>query len=426
MPAPPRWLLAVPDAIRQLETLDRDLLTRRDVERLFGVSKGRAVALMTAFGAGRTGHLLTLPRAALLRQLRRHRTRVAFRGAKDAVGRLFRARPGADARLRAVRGARRGGRGGRRRGSGEGMSDDLVRVEPSDARRPARAASTARLVLPPLIVDAGPVAVARFSGVLRRADREPAHARGVRAGRGAVPGVVRGAGPGAHGGLAAARGGLHPDPPRVRRPPSKQHLAAIRMLGDWLVVSQVIPVNPAAAVRGPTHVVTTGATPVRSPAEASRLLAAIDTGTLAGLRDRALVSVILYSVARVSAVIGMRRQDYFRQERQGWLRLHEKGGTRHDVPAHHRAAEALDDYLARAGLDEAKAALFQSVDPAGRRLTGRALSRRLVLAMITRRAAAADLPPSTCCHTRSLWSARCSAAEAGGQGSPGSPGLAMR
>ena len=80
MPAKLRWLLAIPDAIRQLETLDRDLLIRRDLERLFGVSKVRAVALMTAFGAGRTGHLLTLPRGALLRQLRRHRTRAAFRG----------------------------------------------------------------------------------------------------------------------------------------------------------------------------------------------------------------------------------------------------------------------------------------------------------------------------------------------------------
>ena len=106
---------------------------------------------------------------------------------------------------------------------------------------------------------------------------------------------------------------------------------------------------------------------------------------------------MLYSVARVSAVIGMRRQDYFRQEGRGWLRLHEKGSTRHDVPAHHQAAEALDDYLEAAWLDEPTAALFQSVDPAGRRLTGRALSRRLVLAMIKRRAA--DLPPSTCCHT---------------------------
>ena len=129
------------------------------------------------------------------------------------------------------------------------------------------------------------------------------------------------------------------------------------------------------------------------------LLEAIDTGTLAGRRDRALVSVMLYSFARVSAAIAMRRQDYFRQESRGWLRLHEKGGKRHDVPAHHRAAEALDDYLEAAGPARRRAALFQSVDPAGRRLTGRALSRRLVLAMIKRRSAAAGLPPSTCCHT---------------------------
>ena len=67
MPATPRWLLALPDAITQLEALDQDLLTRRDLERRFGVSKVRATQLMTAFGAGRTGHLLTLPRAALLR-----------------------------------------------------------------------------------------------------------------------------------------------------------------------------------------------------------------------------------------------------------------------------------------------------------------------------------------------------------------------
>ena len=64
---------------------------------------------------------------------------------------------------------------------------------------------------------------------------------------------------------------------------------------------------------------TKGATLVLSLAEARRLLEEIDTGTLAGLRDRALVSVMLYSFARVSAVIAMRRQDYFRQESRGWL-----------------------------------------------------------------------------------------------------------
>ena len=134
------------------------------------------------------------------------------------------------------------------------------------------------------------------------------------------------------------------------------------------------------------------------PAEARKLLETIDTGTLAGLRDRALFSVMLYSFARVSAVLGMRRQDYFQQGSRGWLRLHEKGGKRHDVPAHHRAAEALDEYLDACGLEAAGEALFQSVDRAGERLTGRALSRRVVLAMIKRRASAAGLPPSTLPH----------------------------
>ena len=205
------------------------------------------------------------------------------------------------------------------------MSDDVVRVAPSDARRPARAAAGERLALPRLIVDAGPVAVEKFLEFFaaRIANRRTRAAYGRAVGQFLAWCEARGLGLTAVSPLhVAAYIRTHPG----SAPTVKQHLAAIRMLGDWLVVSQVLPVNPAAAVRGPTHVVTTGATPVLSPAEARRLLAAIDTGTLAGRRDRALVSVMLYSVARVSAVIGMRRQDYFRQERQGWLRLHEKGG----------------------------------------------------------------------------------------------------
>ena len=100
-------------------------------------------------------------------------------------------------------------------------------------------------------------------------------------------------------------------------PTVKQHLAAIRMLCDWLVVNQVLPVNPAAAVRGPKHVVTKGATPVLTQGEARKLLDHIDTGTLAGLRDRALFSVMLYSFARVSAVLFRRVAD--RAPGHGWV-----------------------------------------------------------------------------------------------------------
>src|SRR5713101_2122547 len=61
-------------------------------------------------------------------------------------------------------------------------------------------------------------------------------------------------------------------------PSVKQRLAAIRHLFDWLVTGQVVPVNPAHAVRGSTsHIVTTRQTPVLDPAEARALLDSIDT-----------------------------------------------------------------------------------------------------------------------------------------------------
>ena len=88
MPAKPRWLLAIPDAISQLEKLDRTLLTRRDIEHLFGVSKVRAAALMKTFGAEMTGNLRTLPRKKLLQQLKKHRGRGAFRGEEERRARL--------------------------------------------------------------------------------------------------------------------------------------------------------------------------------------------------------------------------------------------------------------------------------------------------------------------------------------------------
>ena len=88
MPAPPQWLLAVPDAIRQLEKLDRDLLTRRDVEKLFGVSRARAAQLMRTFGAEIVGAARVLRRSELLRQLRKYRQRAAFRGEEQRRARL--------------------------------------------------------------------------------------------------------------------------------------------------------------------------------------------------------------------------------------------------------------------------------------------------------------------------------------------------
>ena len=93
-----------------------------------------------------------------------------------------------------------------------------------------------------------------------------------------------------------------------------------------------------------------GKTPVLSPEEARLLLDSIDMRELSGLRDRTLLAVMVYSFARVSAVVGMNVEDYYQQGKRWWLRLHEKGGKHHEVPAHHKAEEYLDAYIQAAGI----------------------------------------------------------------------------
>jgi integrase len=119
--------------------------------------------------------------------------------------------------------------------------------------------------------------------------------------------------------------------------------------------------GPAAAVRGPKHVVKTGKTPVLEAAEWRKLLAAIPTDSLLGLRDRALIATLTYAFARTGAALAMRVEDV-RAQGAGWeVRLHEKGGKQHAMPCHHTLAEALHAYIEAAGLRaERKAVLFRT------------------------------------------------------------------
>jgi len=127
----------------------------------------------------------------------------------------------------------------------------------------------------------------------------------------------------------------------VSAPSVKQRLAAIRHLFDWLVTGHIVEVNPAASVRGPRHVVRTGKTAVLDPAEARRLLDSIGTSTPAGLRDKALIGLMVYSFARVGAALAMRVEDVYTQNRRLWVRLHEKGGKHHAMPCHHSLEEIM-------------------------------------------------------------------------------------
>lgn len=183
-------------------------------------------------------------------------------------------------------------------------------------------------------------------------------------------------------------------------PTVKQRLAGIRMLFDWFVVNQVVRMNPASSVRGPKHVVRKGKTPVLSAAEARALLDSIDTSSVVGLRDRALLGVMVYSFARVGATVGMKVEDYYQTGKRCWLRLHEKGGKFHEVPAHHNAEAYLDEYIAAAGIaGDKKEPLFRTAAGKTKRLTESAMSRSDALRMIKRRARAARLSERVCCHT---------------------------
>jgi hypothetical protein len=137
---------------------------------------------------------------------------------------------------------------------------------------------------------------------------------------------------------------------RLAAPSVKQHLAAIRMLFDWLVVGQVIAVNPASPVRGPKYSVKKGKTAVLSAEEARKLLDSIDPSSHVGLRDRALIALMVYTFARIGAALKMKVEDVYTQKRRTWVRLHEKGGKRHEMPCHHNLDAYLHAYIDGAGI----------------------------------------------------------------------------
>ncbi len=205
---------------------------------------------------------------------------------------------------------------------------------------------------------------------------------------------------------------------QLAAPTVKLRLAAVKMLLEYL---RLPGGNAAEGVRGPKHVVRTGRTPVLTAQQARHLLDSITAATLSGLRDRALISVMVYTFGRVSAVVGLAMEDYHLSGNRRWVRLREKGGREHQLPLHHRAEEAVDAYLAAveqsaanqeierrlAGLPaladqtvraDKHAPLFRTIDKHGQ-ITGRGMSRLTAWEMVKRRAKAAGLPDTTTNHS---------------------------
>jgi site-specific recombinase XerD len=172
----------------------------------------------------------------------------------------------------------------------------------------------------------------------------------------------------------------------------KQGLAALRHLFDWLVTGQVMAANPAGSVRGPSHAAKAPSTPVLTPEQARALIDSIDVADPAGLRDRALIALMIYSFARVGAALAMAVEDVFRQDGRLWVRLRENAGRPHVMPCHHRLETYLIAYIDGAGLGaDPGGPLFPTIGRGTGLLTRTPLRQANAYMMIGRRAAAAGI-----------------------------------
>jgi site-specific recombinase XerD len=168
---------------------------------------------------------------------------------------------------------------------------------------------------------------------------------------------------------------------------------------DYLVTGGATSFNPASSVRGPKLRVAKGSTLVLQASDAGDFLDGLDTSTVVGLRDRAIIGVMVYTFARVGAVAKLKVGDYYQNGKKWWLRLHEKGNVFNEVPVHHKAEEYLDAYIAKVAIGDKKVPLFRSAIGKTGRLTADALHSDNILQMVKRRARDAGVSDRLCCHT---------------------------
>lgn len=107
-----------------------------------------------------------------------------------------------------------------------------------------------------------------------------------------------------------------------------------------------------------------------------------------------------YTFARVGAVVAMRVEDYHPEGKRWWVRLREKGGKAHAMPAHHNLEAWMDAYLDAAGIaGEKKSPLFRGARCRTGTLTAVSLTRVDAWRMIRRRGKDAGLEAAVGCHT---------------------------
>jgi len=166
-----------------------------------------------------------------------------------------------------------------------------------------------------------------------------------------------------------------------------QHLSALRHFFDGMVTRHAIVLNPALSVRGERYSVIEGKTPEIPIPDARKLLASMDTSHVVGLRDRALLAVLVYTGSRAGAAAKLKRGDFYHAGGQWMLHFEEKGGKSREIPVRNDLKEMISAYIDAVGLREAAkdTPLFQSALKKKRRLSGKAIHVNDICRMMKRR-----------------------------------------
>ena len=181
----------------------------------------------------------------------------------------------------------------------------------------------------------------------------------------------------------------------------KQHLAAIRHFFDSLVTRHAVVLNPALSVRGERYQVVEGKTPEIRVEGARTLLASIKTSTVVGLRDRAILAILIYTAARAGAVASLRRGSFYDAGDQWMLHFEEKGGKSREIPVRHDLEQMLFGYMDAAGLRDAgnDTPLFRTALRRTRQLTQIGINAVDICRLMKRRLRDAGLPSHLSPHS---------------------------
>ena len=184
-------------------------------------------------------------------------------------------------------------------------------------------------------------------------------------------------------------------------PSKKLHLAAVRAFFDVLVQRHVVVLNPAHSVRTERYSAVEGRTPQITVEQAKQLLASIKADSVLGMRDRAVIGVLIYTAVCAGAVAGLRIRDFMPEAMEYVLCFAEKGGKARSIPVQHNLERFLLEYLEAAGLGDAEkdAPLFRTVAGMKQQLTDRPMNGVDICRMVKRRLKSAELPTMISPHS---------------------------